>query len=500
MDKKHFLANIYDERIAYRLTLSFALMGIIPMLLSTYIVATLWLPDLNVWAQVGLLLSFGMTVSLLGYLLSRTIVRTILKTSETAKEIADGNLSKRIEIRNERAEINSLIESFNRITAQLEQKIKDVQASEEKFKHLVDNVPDLLYYLEPEGTFSSVNDEVVDLLGFQKKELIGQPISAIVHPEDYAKYESMLRERRSDERRLTKGLRVRLKTKEGDYRVFEVNSRGTYSGESVFLGTEALARDITNQLALESEREEFLHMLTHDIKNPISAILFTIYMMRDGTIPSNKFHEYYEKMERACNGIVTLVEEFLEFKKLERGRADLIFQKVSMSSLLKDIVLTYEVESKAKRKNLFLHADTEGEILLAAVDEKYFPRAVENLITNAIKFSQSRIDVNLIADGEHLSIVVSDDGSGVSDKEKEDIFKLFHRSPGARMVKGIGIGLASADKIIRAHQGTLRVDSGPEGGCSFTITIPKNLNEGRSAPAPGPTAAANARELAPEAT
>jgi PAS domain S-box-containing protein len=471
MEKKYYFTSIYDERIAYRLTLSFALMGIIPMLLSTYIVASLWLPSLNVWVQVGLLLSFGLVVSLLGYLLSRTIVRTILKTSKIAKEIADGNLSKRIQIRNERAEINSLVDSFNRITNQLEEKIREAKASEEKYKHLVDNVPDLLYYLEPDGIISSINSEVKELIGFEKEELIGQHFSQIVHPEDYKRYEAILKERRSDVQRLTKGLHIRLKARNNEYRVFEVNSRGTYDHDNNFLGTEGIARDISAQLALEAEREEFLYMLSHDIRNPISAILFIVYMMRDGTIPAEKFMEYYDKIERACNGLSALVEDFLEFKKLERGHTALDFRKVNLRGMLKHMVLTYQAESQAKGKNLSLNAQDDSTIY-AAVDEKYFPRAVENLVTNAIKFAQQSIAIDLIRDGACVNIVVHDDGPGVSAEEKEHIFKLFHRSPGSRMVKGIGVGLASAERIVRAHGGTLQVESKEGNGCSFIITIP----------------------------
>jgi PAS domain S-box-containing protein len=471
MEKKYYFTSIYDERIAYRLTLSFALMGIIPMLLSTYIVASLWLPSVNVWAQVGLLLSFGLLVSLLGYLLSRTIVRTILKTSEIAKEIADGDLSKRIQIRNERAEINSLIDSFNRITNQLEEKIREAKASEEKYKHLVDNVPDLLYYLEPDGMISSINSEVKESLGFEKEELIGQHFSEIVHSEDYKKYELILKERRSDEQRLTKGLHIRLKTRNNEYRVFEVNSRGTYDRDGNFLGTEGIARDITAQLALEAEREEFLYMLSHDIRNPISAILFIIYMMRDGTIPADKFMEYYDKIERACNGLSALVEDFLEFKKLERGHTALDFRRINLRALLKNIVVTYLSESQAKGKTLVLNAQDDTPVY-ASVDEKYFPRAVENLVTNAIKFARQSIQTDLVRDGAHVNILVHDDGPGVSEEEKEHIFKLFHRSPGSRMVKGIGVGLASAERIVRAHGGALHVESKEGDGCSFIIRIP----------------------------
>ncbi len=376
--RKRFFTNILDERIAYRLVLSFALMSIIPMLLTTYLIATIWLPSLNLWGQVGLFLLLGLLVSVMGFFLSRTIVYTILKTSERAKEIADGDLSKRLEIENERSEIALLAKAFNQITAQLEQKIKDLEASEEKFRKLVDNVPDLLYYLDAEGNITSVNEEVSQLLGYTKEELLGSPFCMIVRQEDYEKYERVLRERRADESRLVKGLRVALKTAQGIYRTFEINSRGVYDPDDKYVGTEGLARDISAQLALESEREEFLYMLTHDIKNPMSAIMFIVYMMRDGTIPPPKYPEYYEKIERACNNVTRLVEDFLECKKFERGTVNLDMRKVDLHKMLDNIAYTYRSEAQAKGKSLTanLERDHERQGLLIEIDERYFPRVV----------------------------------------------------------------------------------------------------------------------------
>ncbi len=479
--EKKLFSHILDERITYRLVLSFALMSVIPMLLTTYMIVTMWLPDLALWVQISVLLLLGLSVSTLGYLLSRTVVYTILKTSREAKQIAEGDLSKRLEIRNEQSEMNMLVQSFNQITTQLEEKIQDLKLSEEKYRHLVENVPDLLYYLDPEGNISSVNEEVSQLLGYDKEELLGKPFSAIVHDDDYRRYQRILRERRTDEQRLTKGLRIRLRAKNGCFHIFEINSRGIYAENDDFRGTEGLARDITAQLALETEREELLYMLTHDIKNPVSAILFIVYMMRDGTIPSSKYAEYYDKIETACNGVVRLVEDFLEYKKLEYGSMTLDSRKINVFNVLYETVRTYGSEAHVKGKTLTIDGmepeqAVEGKILIAEVDEKYFQRVIGNLVTNAIKFAKKSVDMGLRTQGENVLFHIRDDGPGVPDKEKQDIFNLFHTRSGSRIRKGIGVGLASAQKIVQAHGGHLWVESDNGGGCSFFVSIPLSLN------------------------
>jgi len=194
--QRAFFSSILEERIAYRLVLSFALMGIIPMLLTIYMVVSIWLPDLALTAQISVIILLGLSVSILGFLLSRTVVYTILKTSRAAREIASGDLSKRLEVGNERSELGLLAQSFNEITGRLEQKIRELESSEEKFRRLVENVPDLLYYLDPDGNIISVNEEVTELLGYDKDELLNQPFTVIVDENDYGQYERVLRERR----------------------------------------------------------------------------------------------------------------------------------------------------------------------------------------------------------------------------------------------------------------------------------------------------------------
>ncbi|MBI4830751.1 MAG: PAS domain S-box protein [Candidatus Lindowbacteria bacterium] len=497
--EKPFLANIMDERIAYRLVLSFALMSIVPMLITTYILVVMWLPDLALWARISVLFLLGLSVAILGFLLSRTIVYTVLRTSQAAKEIADGDLTKRIEIRNKRSELSLLAQSFNEITTRLQQKINELETSEKKYRHLVENVPDLLYYLDPAGNITSVNEEVTELLGYSKEDLLNLPFSQIVHADDYKQNERVLRERRQDETRLTKGLRIRLRTLDGIFRTFEINSRGVYDAEGDFLGTEGLARDISAQIALEVEREEFLYMLTHDIKNPVSAILFIVYMLRDGTLPPSKYSDSYDKIERACNGVVRLVEDFLEFKKLESGNVHLEKRKVNLCQMIEDIARTYSSEAEANGKKITTNLEqcedpVLGKRAVVEVDESYFSTVLENLLTNAIKFARTRIEIGLRDKEKDFILYVRDDGPGVSEKEKEDIFRIFHTCSGARMVKGIGIGLASAQKIVRAHGGSLWVESEPRNGCSFMVSIPRPVGPKETISAAKPLSDSNLSE------
>lgn len=479
------LSGVDQERIAYRLILSFALMGIIPMLLTIYLVVVLWLPELGLWVRISVILLLSLSATILGYLLSRNVVYSILRAAQEAKEIANGNLSKRLEISGDRSELSHLADSFNRITSQLEQKIADLETSEKKLRHILDNVPDLLYYLDPDGNISSISDEVIELLGYSKEELQDEPFSKIVNEKDYDQYKWMLQERRADESRLAKGIRIRLKTKNGDYPSFEINSRGIYDKDNSFVGTEGLARDITAQLALENERDEFIYMLSHDIRNPISAILFIINMLRDGSISPDKSGEYFYKIENACNGVVRLVEDFLEYKKLELGRANIEKSKVDLSKILMEVTHTYSSEAEAKGKKITVNGQDCEKVLLdkkliVDVDERYFPRVVENLVTNAIKFAESQVDLSIIEKDDGVVMSVTDDGAGIPEKEVESIFKLFHSSAGSRTGKGIGVGLASAYKIVQAHGGRLWVESGAAHGCSFMVSIPDNPSARRA--------------------
>ena len=99
---------------------------------------------------------------------------------------------------------------------------------------------------------------------------------------------------------------------------------------------------------------------------------------------------------------------------------------------------------------------------------------MENLVTNALKFAETHVDLCFSENEDGVTLSVTDDGLGISEKEEENVFKLFHTSAGSRTVKGIGVGLASAYRIVQAHGGRLWIDNKREHGCTFWVSIPRN--------------------------
>jgi signal transduction histidine kinase len=200
-------------------------------------------------------------------------------------------------------------------------------------------------------------------------------------------------------------------------------------------------------------------------------------MMRDGTIASDTYPEYYDKIEKACNGAVRLVEDFLEYKKLQIGGVTLKKTRVNLNRLVVDIARTYDSKARAQDKRITIHGGSsmtlrDARPIHVLADPTYLQRAVENLVTNAIKFAGTTVDMTCTETQDGITLMVRDDGPGVSEDEKEDIFKIFHTSAGNRTAKGIGVGLASVRTIVQAHGGKISVERGEKGGCAFKIALP----------------------------
>jgi two-component system sensor histidine kinase RstB len=173
------------------------------------------------------------------------------------------------------------------------------------------------------------------------------------------------------------------------------------------------------------------------------------------------------------------VEDFLEYKKFELGVVALEPESVNLYRLISDIARTFRAEAEANGKSITINGqDSESspasEKVMLQVDDRYLQRVIENLVSNAIKFAQSSIDISCVKTEHGVRLAVNDDGPGISNEEKEKIFNLFHTSAGSRTSKGIGVGLASVKKIINAHGGVLTVGQENNSGCSFKIDLPRN--------------------------
>ncbi len=231
-------------------------------------------------------------------------------------------------------------------------------------------------------------------------------------------------------------------------------------------------RDVSEKYALEQLRLDFLSMITHDIKVPLTVILGYTEMLTDPEPPPNQIPpDILSRIRESGETINALVCNFLDLSRIEAGRMTLDPRPFDVRAMLAHALEHYEWT--ARRKEIALALDAPPLPLLVG-DEAQLQRVVANLLANAIKYTSNGGSVTVTAapDHDHLAIAFRDSGRGIPADELPHLFEKYRRVREAKRTEGTGLGLFIAKTIVSAHGGDIRVESTPGVGSTFTLFLP----------------------------
>lgn len=220
----------------------------------------------------------------------------------------------------------------------------------------------------------------------------------------------------------------------------------------------------------EEIRRDALQTLSHDLKNPLSVIYGYARMLE--TAASEKRRPLERGIERAAQDALDLVSNVLDASALEGRRLEPRPQPVQLNDLVADVADRYQPTAEAS--GVRLSTELTPESPLAVVDVQLVSRALGNLLSNAIKYSGKggQVRVTTAAQNGSLSVRVADNGPGIAADELSLLFRPYSRTSTARGIEGSGLGLYIVRCIAEAHGGRVDVESRPNAGATFTLTLP----------------------------
>lgn len=231
-------------------------------------------------------------------------------------------------------------------------------------------------------------------------------------------------------------------------------------------------------IQLNELKNKFLGIAAHDLRSPIGVIKNFIILFLNGYLGEidDKQRDVLNTMDKNCDRMLNLIHNLLDFSAIESGRLELKMEKLDLYKFFH----TYQsmTKSLAEKKQIGLKLDIETDLPEITADSNRIMQVLDNLVTNAIKFSYPNTTVTISArkTGELVEISVADQGQGIPANEISKIFKEFSktsvRPTGGE--KSTGLGLAIVRRIIEAHKGTIEVDSVVGKGTTFTIKLPIN--------------------------
>lgn len=253
---------------------------------------------------------------------------------------------------------------------------------------------------------------------------------------------------------------------------------------------EVLSTDAIGQLAtafngmtkhirrlIESQRE-MTRAVSHELRTPVARLRFGMEMLAD-TPDESERHRKLEALDGDIDQLNELIDEILTFARLEEGSPALEFDVIDMPLLIER--LRDELTTIAGDIDIFVHsrlgAGNGSHTRLAEGAERYIHRVLQNLVTNALRYAQTRVEIRYFIKGDFACVEVEDDGPGVPMVDRERIFEPFARLDESRQRQGggggYGLGLSIVKRIAEWHGGHVNVSGGNLGGALFRISWPR---------------------------
>jgi signal transduction histidine kinase len=224
-------------------------------------------------------------------------------------------------------------------------------------------------------------------------------------------------------------------------------------------------------------RFQFLSVLSHELKAPLNAIEGYLKIMDERQFGDN-IHAYQEMINRSLDrvtGMRSLIMDLLDLTKIESGSPVQNFQPTDITAIARlslDTMRPYAIQ-----KDVDIYLNTKESVIMEA-DSKEIEIILNNLISNAVKYNKhgGRVDIFIKQDKAQIKIIVIDSGIGMSDEEKSRLFQDFVRikNQKTRNITGSGLGLSILKKIVEMYHGEIDVQSVPDQGTTFTITLPQD--------------------------
>jgi signal transduction histidine kinase len=237
-------------------------------------------------------------------------------------------------------------------------------------------------------------------------------------------------------------------------------------------------RNISREMALARLKSDFVSNVSHELRTPLSLIRLYAETLEMGRLKSaDKYQEYYSIIRNESERLTALINNILDFSRIEAGRKEYDFRQTDLRELVRNTLESYRYQ--IEQSGFAFEEKIAEDVPPLSVDREAMARSLLNLVNNALKYSQDQkyIGVNLFRDNGTVKLEVVDHGIGIPQAEQQKIFDKFYRvgDPLVHNTKGSGLGLSLVRHIVRAHGGEVLVDSVPGRGSKFTINLPVAL-------------------------
>ncbi|MFA3783601.1 PAS domain S-box protein [Melioribacteraceae bacterium 4301-Me] len=402
--------------------------------------------------------------------------------------------------------LTKIVGTLNDITEEKIIQLK-LEKSEERFRTLIETADDLMFILDGFGYFTLVNSSGAKALGYNPEDMKGKHFLEFIAKEDETKIAEAFQQILNNKNSTI--FEAKFINKSNKEVIFEIHARPTFSDGEIS-GMLSIGRNITNRIqnekkirdlnaklieanriiSIERERakhkinvleelnrlkSEFISNISHELRTPLASIVgFAETIINDSDIPRETILEFNEIILSEGKRLAKLINDLLDFSKLETGEEKLNISSFNLIQLINEII--NEFDKQLKKKELVLTKDFPKEEVILNGDYARLSKVFTNLLSNAVKFTGNggRISVIINDFEKEVEIDISDTGVGIPEKEIPNLFQKFSKIKSTfSQATGVGFGLVAVKQIIDLHKGLISVKSQVGNGTTFIIRLPK---------------------------
>lgn len=367
---------------------------------------------------------------------------------------------------------------------------KVLKESEKKYRAYIDNSPQLIFVTDAAGRYIEVNPAACKITGYSKNEFLNMHRLDLYAPESKEaavnSFKQLLSTGRSTgefcfvKKNGTKYYMIVEAVKLSDDRVigFCIDSTERKRTEEDLLKAKIAAENCNRT------KSEFLTTMSHELRTPLNSIIGFSEVLSEGYFGqiNEKQAKYLKNIYNSGKHLLNIINNILDISKVESGKMQLYKEKIYVKELVDEMISA--MQHLAANKEIVLKIRADSKFGAVQADKAKLRQILYNLIGNAIKFTDigGSVTVGAREDDEMAYISVTDTGIGIPANDLMKLFKPFTQldSSCARKYEGTGLGLALAKELAELHGGTINVESEPEKGSTFTLSLP--LKEKRAKP------------------
>ncbi|MFN8555335.1 MAG: ATP-binding protein [Candidatus Obscuribacterales bacterium] len=339
----------------------------------------------------------------------------------------------------------------------------------QKERAILDNAADVICSIDNDLRFSDINQAATELWGFSFEELLGRRVVEVIFDEDQSFVFDKLKQAAVSDKPISFEARV---TRSGKTLADTAwVATGSASDHSVY----CVIHDVTEQKRIESLKRDFVAMVSHDLRSPLTSIQMVLSLLeQEGqeTLPPDSLGNL-SMAKNSVNRLMALVNNLLDLERLDSAQMVLNSCEEPLSSVVTDSASAISGISKQKKITISNQIDDSTSVF---IDRDRITQVLVNLLSNALKFSPKASTVSVSAEprNDFVRVNVIDQGRGVPAHLASTIFERFKQvqDSDAQVGQGTGLGLAICKAIIERHHGQIGVESNPGGGSIFWFTVP----------------------------